>query len=288
MEDLCIIPEDNPIGASFRSAVKSQKMIFMAGLPGTSKSLLLQQLTILGYQAGRGVHSLQWDTSRAAFETDEWLGRFPEVDSVTHPAVRRAVGIWARAAVRDWHARHADDGDILVAELPVIGGRLAELMRPGDDASEAVLASAGVTMFVPIPTVEMREVITSIRARTSAVPRHEREARDAPISIVRAEWLFLRHVYNRWHGFEDCAGQDAEYDPTVYRAVFERLLRFRNAGFLDVDRTFSAPGSAYERPVPVTELHATAPEVAAAYAEVLRLYVGDQALDRATDGWWEY
>ena len=99
MQDLCIIPATHPIGACFRQAVRDKKMLFVAGLPSSGKSLLLQQLTILADQAGRGIHTMQWDTARRSFETPRWLARYPEVDDLTHPGIRKAVGLWVRAAV---------------------------------------------------------------------------------------------------------------------------------------------------------------------------------------------
>ena len=122
MADRCIIPADTPIGAHFRRAVGEKKVILVAGLPSSGKSLMLQQLTILADQAGRPIHTMQWDTARRPFETERWLDRYPERDDVTHPGIRKAVGFWVRGAVADWTARHRDDTAILIGELPVVGG----------------------------------------------------------------------------------------------------------------------------------------------------------------------
>jgi hypothetical protein len=287
MDDRCIIPPETAIGASFRKAVKSRKIIAVAGLPSSGKSLMLQQLSILAHQEGRRVHSMQWDSARRAFETPEWLARYPERDNITHPAIRKVVGLWVRKAIKDWYKVHADDRDILIAELPVVGGRFAELLQPQDDTAERTLRSEDVIFFVPVPTRDMRKTITGHRATTFANPRNEQETKDAPIHIVEADWIAARQLYNLWQGIESTREDEAIYDPDIYTSVFRRLLRFRNVEILDVNQSFETKGSAYERPFPVTELTAAAREVAATFDILAERYPGKLA-ETATDGWWEY
>ena len=106
MSDECIIPAGTAIGDALRAAVKARRMIFVAGLPSSGKSLMLQQLTILAHQAGRRIHSMQWDGARRAFETPEWLAKYPEVNDLTHPGIRKAVD-----GVDDDLLREAYDAD---------------------------------------------------------------------------------------------------------------------------------------------------------------------------------
>ncbi|CUX04025.1 hypothetical protein AGR2A_pc0117 [Agrobacterium genomosp. 2 str. CFBP 5494] len=287
VSETCVIPADDPIGARFRKAVSSRKIIFMAGLPSSGKSLLFQQLTILAHEAGRKVHSMQWDAARRAFETGAWLDKYPEKDHITHPGVRKAVGIWVRRGIERWVKDHPEQRDILIGELPVVGGRFVELLQKNDDQAEQILTSQTALFFVPVPTREMRNVITSQRAITFANPRNEQETKDAPIHIVEGEWLAARQLHNRWQGVPDLIERDREYDPEIYRTVFDRLLRFRNCEILSVDRKFQSKGSAYDRPVEVTELIAGADEVKASYDMLERLYPG-LAKEQAIDSWAEY
>ena len=287
MSDRCIVPADNPIGSSFRKAISSCKIIFVAGLPSSGKSLLLQQLTILAHQAGRNVHSMQWDSARRAFETGAWLKKYPETDNVTHPGIRKAVGLWVRRGVERWVEEYSAQEDILIGELPVVGGRFVELLQQADDSAENLLKSDAVLFFVPVPTREMRKVITGQRAKTFANPRNEQETKDAPIHIVEGEWLATRQLHNRWHGVPDVPDRDREYDPGIYIDVFNRLLSFRNSEILNVDRKFAIDGSAYDRPVEVRELTPSADEVQAAYHVLEMLYPGSAAA-RAADAWAEY
>ncbi len=287
MQDQCIIPADNPIGVSFRKSVATQKIIFVAGLPSSGKSLMLQQLTILADQEGRNLHAMQWDAARRSFETDKWLREYPEHNDLTHPGIRKAVGFWVRKAISDWTQDHANDNDILIAELPVVGGRFSELLQPLDDLAEAVLSSESVKFFVPVPTQEMRKVVTGYRAETFANPRNEQETKDAPIYIVERDWVAARQLYNGWRGIKNNADADAIYSPEIYREVFERLLRFRQFEILNVDQRFETHGSAYDRNMTVTELSAPPEAVQAAFDALRNQYPGEAA-DRATDGWAEY
>lgn len=286
MTDRCIIPADHPIGRSFRAATRDKRILFVAGLPSSGKSLMLQQLTILADQAGRRIHTMQWDAARRAFETPEALLRFPEVDNLTHPGIRKAVGLWVRGAVADWADAHADDTDILIAELPVVAGRFAEFLHPLDDAAEVVLTSKHVTFFVPVPSDPMRAVITGHRADTFANPRNEQETKDAPIHIVEQDWLAARQLHNRWNGVENDPTRDANYSAEIYRAVFEHLLRHRNFEILDVDQRFATTGSAYDRTMDVTEMAATRKEVTEVFARLDAEFPGD-AVERAVARWAE-
>ncbi len=282
-----IIPADNKIGVSFRSAVKTQKMIFVAGLPSSGKSLMLQQLAILAHQINRPVYTIQWDASRQSFETEEGLKKYPEHNNLTHPGIRKAAGIWIRQAVQAWFELNRSTNAILIAELPVVGGRFVELLQPIKDDAEAILSSSDVLFFVPIPTHEMRKVITGHRAETFANPRNDQETKDAPISIVQNEWMITRQLYNTWNNNEGSSGSDSDYCPEIYTQVFNRLMRFRHFEILNIDQSFGKGDSAYDRPVPVTEIYASDSEVSEILATIERLFPGKES-EKATDGWSEY
>ena len=44
----------------------ARRMVFLAGLPGTGKSLLVHQIGHLARAGGRAIHLLQWDVARPA------------------------------------------------------------------------------------------------------------------------------------------------------------------------------------------------------------------------------
>jgi hypothetical protein len=287
MTDRCIIPADTEIGRALRDAARERRLIAIAGLPGCGKSLLVQQLIVLARQAGRNVTILQWDAARRGFETPDWLARYPEHNDLTHPGIRKAVGLWSRDAVAHWRDTHSDASDLLIAELPVVGGRFAELLQPAEDAAEPFLAGAETVFFTPVPTVEMRRVIVGARAETFANPRNEQETKDAPIYIVENDWRDTRRLHNRWTGAQDDPETDAVYDPQVYAQVFERLGRFRPLRILSIDRPYAVVGSVYDGRKEVIELKPGAEAVRAAFAEVERRYPG-KAAGKATDDWAEF
>ena len=105
---MMVLPISSQIYTLFTTLAQSKRMVFMAGLPGVGKSLLIQQLALVAAQQGRQVHLIQWDVSRRAFEIPEIMARYPEIDGVTDPMIRKGVGIWARTAVKRWHEQYPD------------------------------------------------------------------------------------------------------------------------------------------------------------------------------------
>jgi hypothetical protein len=175
-----ILPPDSALFDALHQAAQARRCIFFAGLPGVGKSLLVQQQALLAHAAGRVVHLLQWDVARGAFETPALLARYPEVHGVTHPAIRRGVGLWVREAVQRWDATHPAPEHLLVGETPLVGNRLVELAQVHPDAVEPLLADHERTVFfIPVPTRNVRHAIERSRGREMASPRHAREAATA-------------------------------------------------------------------------------------------------------------
>src|SRR5262245_3729354 len=114
-------------------------MVFFVGLPATGKSLLVNEFATIARAAGREVHLVQWDVARPAFEATEAGHRYPVVGGRSDPLILRAVGLWARVKVAAWSHEFESPDHVLIGETPFIGGRLIELARETDDASEPVL-----------------------------------------------------------------------------------------------------------------------------------------------------
>ena len=203
-----VIPPDSALYAAFAETLVSTDRVFFAGLPGVGKSLLLQQMALMAAAAGRRVTLLQWDVARQPFESP----RYPLEDGATHPMVIRAVGAWLRGALVAW-ARHTDA--LLLGEVPLIGGRFMEIVRPADDAAEALLRDQRTRFLLPVPSIELRAHIESQRQRSIAAPRHENEAHDAPPDLLRALWRDL-HLVAAQLGQAPPAEDDAPYSPQIY------------------------------------------------------------------------
>ena len=210
------------------------------------------------------------DVARAPFETPELLGRYPEQEGVTHPAIRRAVGLWAREAVLRWHARHPDGPHLLIGEVPLIGERLSALAEVCPDAAESLLAGPATRFVIPVPSIPVRQRIEATRARTFASPAHEREAADAPPPVLRALW---RELHDLGVGLGIAAAApagDIPYDPEVYAGVYRHLLRHRRHETLTLDEILPVGGSVYDLDVAAGELAATPDEVAATMRRIER------------------
>jgi hypothetical protein len=270
-----IIPRESPLYAPLARMAEECRAVFFAGLPGAGKSLLVQQLALLAHAAGRRIHLVQWDVARAAFETPALLARYPEVDGVTHAAIRKAVGLWARDAVSRWHESYPDPAHLLIGETPLVGNRLVELAQVRPDAAEAFLASAATLFVVPVPSAMVRARIEAARERTSAAPVHGREAADAPPAVLRALWREIHELGRRLDGTA-APERNATYDPQAYARVYAHVLRHRHQTTLWVEELLPAAGSVYDLDVADGELIATPEEAAAIMRQIEADYTDEQ------------
>lgn len=277
-----ILPTDSNIYSTFQQLAAEQRMVFLAGLPGTGKSLLIQQLVLLAQRAGRTVHLLQWDVTRAAFETAVNLQTYPEIDGVTHPAIRKAVGLWARTAVYHWHQSH-DQTHLLIGEVPLIGNRLTELTQPLNDTAEPLLSDSACCFVIPTPSKAVRQVIEDSRAQTIAQPRHEKEARDAQPNVLQLLWQEVAEIGYQL-GLND--DKNLAYDPGVYTAVYQHLLQHRHHQTLPIDTVLTPNGSAYALRLNGSELAATPAEVAAIMQQIEQTFTSD-ALAHDVENWFQ-
>ncbi len=242
-----VIPRDWDAGAALEQLAARQSVVILAGLPGVGKSLLLQQLARMARASGRQVSLLQWDVARRAFETEAILARYPEVDGFTHAAIKRAAGLWARAAVWQWRQAHDATSHLLLGEAPLVGGRLVELATVAADEAEPFLASDEVRFVLPVPSREVRRLIEAARLRSNRSPAHERERGDAPPNVLRALW---EDVYREGAATgllpAVAPAGDIPYDPDAYRAVYTSWLGARHLTVLEIDRQLEPAGSVYE------------------------------------------
>ena len=282
------MPHDTPYIARLRELAQSHRMVFIAGLPGVGKSLLLRELAEAAHRQGRRVHLLQWDVARRPFDAPALLARYPEVDGITHAVLRKAAGLWARDAAAAWAEYHDGDGAMLAGETPLIGHRFVELARPAQDAAEAALSSAATRFFVPVPTVSVKEAIEAARTATTAKPRHERERNDAVPSVVRLLWAELLDAATQLAAANgDPPPVNVGYDPETYVAVFSKALSHRNWEPLPVEVALPQQDrSVYDVDAPIVDLAPSDPEAEAYVARVEREYPDLEALQRETAAWW--
>lgn len=279
---MLLIPISSQLYKILKVFADTRRMVFVTGLPGVGKSLLIQQLALIANEAGRKVHLLQWISARKAFETAHNLARYPEVDGVTAPAIRKAVGLWSREAVQAWHEQYPDPDHILIGELPLIGNRLIELAEKHDDPVESLLGSEEVQFVIPVPSWEVREVIEAARARTLADPQHEQEKQDAAPNVLQALWEEVNDLARQMQLTK--ANPKTPYNPYIYGGVYEALLRHRHIKTLLIDQVLRPIKSVYEMDVVESQLQATAAEVARYLQQVDARYP-PQALQAAVTNW---
>ena len=277
-----VLPRESHVFQTLHQAVLERRCVFFAGLPGVGKSLMIQQAALIAQEAGRAVHLLQWDVARGAFETPGILGRYPEVDGVTHAAIRKAVGLWAREGVRRWDQAHPEARHLLIGETPLIGNRLIELAQRREDGVEPLLAGRQTLFLIPAPSREVRQAIEAARAREMADPRHDRERANAPPTLVRAHFKEINQVAGLLGLPASRAGGD--YDPDVYVGVYRRLLRFRHATVLPLTSVLPVRVSPYDLDEVASELLPTRNDV-----DRLMAWVDGRSqaeLQREVDDWY--
>lgn len=274
-----ILDDDPALREALERLAAAARLVFVAGLPGTGKSLVIRELARVSVNAGRLVHLLQWDVARPRFETTTAGQRYPVADGVTQPTVRKAVGLWARRALARWQRRHPGAEHLLIGEAPLVGGRLIELARPADDAAESLLSARACRFVIAVPSVDVRRFIEGERDRRAARPRNAREREDAPPAVMRALWREIVDVGRRM-GIS-VVGTDVPYDPEVYRLVYEGLLRHRHTDLMRLETVLATKDlSVYDFTVPHRDLLPDEHEAEAAIMEAESRGAGD------VERWW--
>ena len=268
---MIVIPISSALYQEIHTLAQERRMVFMTGLPGVGKSLLIQQLALIAHGVGRRVHILQYNDARQPFETADLLARYPEIEGVTDPMIRKGVGLWSRQAIVAWAAAYADPEHILIGELPLIGNRLIELVEVLDDPAEPLLAGPQSQFVIPIPSWEVREVIEETRAQTIADPRNELEKLDAPPNVLQALWQEV-NLLARQAGLTK-ARPDSPYNPYIYGGVYELLLRNRPALPLMIDQVLRPQRSVYELEIHIERLRPTESAAAAIIQKVEEQYL---------------
>jgi hypothetical protein len=248
-----------PPGSAFHGALvalaERARMVFLAGLPGTGKSLCIHQLAHLAHARGRRIFLLQWDVARPPFEAHPAGRAYPIDRGVTHGVIRLAVGRWAREAIARWSGEHPGLEALLIGETPLVGNRLVELARSVADAAEPLLAAPSARFVVPVPSLAVRAHIEAERVRRAAAPLHEREREDAPPEVMRDLWRQLRAAAVTLGLAPPTSDPDPPYDPDTYAAVYLAVLGNRHRERLALDAILPTSSlSPYDVRSPRTDL----------------------------------
>jgi hypothetical protein len=283
MNNGIILAADSTIYKTFEEAL-DKRMVFFAGLSGVGKSLYIQQFSQMAANAGRTIHLLQWDVTREAFQSEEVLAKYPEIGGVTHPMIRKAVGVWTRQGIAQWHKQYPEAEHILIGELPLIGNRLMEIVQQHSDEVEPLLESEQAQFFLPVPSTTVRQHIIGCRTSTIDQPSHEREAADAPPDVVNQHWQEIRQFAVQ-QGLVDSTSP-TDYDPTTYTAAYMHLLQHRNAQSITVDEVLDIDTSVYVLGDIASEIAASKKATAQIYDQLESQYTLEQ-VQKMTDHWYQ-
>jgi len=276
-----LLGPDSAIGREFGRAATECRCVFFVGPPGVGKSLMIQQFALIAQQRGRSVHLVRWDVARRVFETHPGATHYPEVDGVTHPAIRWAAGLWVRDAVLRWQLDHPESADLLIGEAPLVGNRFVELAQPRDDRAEGLLRAAVTEFFVPVPSVAVRRSIQRSREAELRQPRHEQERANATPRLLTELWQEVQRA-GEGHGLPGVQlGRD--YRPQTYAAVYGRLLHARRHTVLRIDELLPVEVSAQELGTVAGELIPSQAKARQLLSEVDSCEPGE--LERAVLNW---
>ena len=72
---MLVIPIASNLHKVIKEIVQSKRIIFVTGIPGVGKSLLIQQMAIIASEAGRQVDLLRYNLAGWPVETEVNIGR---------------------------------------------------------------------------------------------------------------------------------------------------------------------------------------------------------------------
>ena len=282
-----IIPPTSQVYMMLNRLVDNQRIVFLTGLPGVGKSLLLNQLAHLAHFSGHQVYLLQWDILRDAFMTNRIASLFPDTDGITHSVIRRAAGLWVRQAVAQWHQEHLGEKSLLIGEAPLIGNRLLELVLPRNDAAESILLEKSTRFVLPIPSRRIRRLMETARQTSIKNPRNSRELNDAAPEVLKALWRELIRAAMALNIPTPPKGSDEDYDPRIYESVYLQVLKHRRYEITRLNITLSTHSrSVYTFNMPVEELIPNASEVSHSIEEVEHTYPNLHGLEQEMEEWY--
>lgn len=284
---MLVLAAGSPLHTALAALAATARVVVVAGLPGTGKSLLIHQLAQLAHGTARSVSLLQWDVARPVVEGSPAARAYPASHGVTHGMVRVAVGRWARGAIAAWDSGRPADA-LLIVEAPLVGHRLVELGRPTADAAEPLLSGPRTRFIVPVPSRTVRAHLEAERGRRALAPRHPREREDAPPDVLRDLWWQLARLAAALGLAALPPGtEDLPYDPAIYAAVYAHVLRRRHVEVLTMDAVLPAGAlSPYDFGVPVEDLRPAPEEAPGLVDAAAREWADPQELATAIERWY--
>lgn len=231
-----IIPENSSVFQQLAQVAKAAKVVALSGLPGTGKSLYMNQFKQIAESLGKTVTVIQWDVARKAFETPEIFARYPMGDGVVHNGVKLSVGYWLMDTLKTWLEENESPQMQLLIEAPLVGHRFIELAQiQADKQLESFLQTDDFQMIVPIPSTEVRAKIEADR-RAQLADDATTWMGAKPVVMLQL-WKMICGIANKFGRAISMEGQPA-YDPEICAFVFAEILKNRHFVPLHINEVF--------------------------------------------------
>ncbi len=230
-----LIPKEDPLSIHLTDLAQKVKIVVFIGLPGTGKSLLINQFYQLTKAQGREPQIIQWDVARKEFETEKNRNLFPTKSGQVHPVVRLSAGYWLLDYLKQWSQKNFEIlQKVLLVEAPLVGNRFSELIHlQSDQELEQYLSSKKVQFVLPVPSLKVRDKIEDDRALQ--VSETAKTWSGAKPSVMRQLWLDTLNIAKT---LDITTFQGEKYDPQVYAKTYQLLSHRRNLRILPIDRVY--------------------------------------------------
>jgi len=219
------IPTSHPVFTSLENLAKSSRIVVFVGLPGTGKSLYINQFHQIALQQNRKVEIIQWDVVRKSFETEKISTLYPTIQGQTHAGIRLIASNWLLAYLKKWHGQNVKDNRaLLMIEAPLVGGRFSNLVHIQDDtALEKVLSQTSTQFILPIPSNKVRLKI--VEERKAQIKEDATKWSGAKPSVLKQLWLDTLHIGNEIGLVNE---KTEAYEEMSYATIYGHILRHRN------------------------------------------------------------
>lgn len=256
-------------------------MVVFSGLPGTGKSLYINEFYHMCQALSRELTVIQWDIARKAFETKKIMERYPMKDSMVHDAVKLMGGVFLLEQIKKWYTEK-NDNDLLLIEAPLVGGRFIELVALQDDPNlELILSSPKTQIVMPIPSKTVREEIEKERAKQ--VDEDSKVWIGAKPSVMKILW---KHVCEIAQEFGKDMEADIAYDPQIIEYVFKKVTKHRNFVPLYINELFDVPPQAETGLHNLSSLKASSEEADQICDIIAVKYPSIEAMQQESSSWY--
>jgi len=279
-----LIPTDSNVYQQIEALADQAKVVVFVGLPGTGKSLYINQYYAIARAKNKAVDIIQWDVARKSFETAKLKTIFPIKNGQTHAGTRLSAGLWLVDYIKFWQLQNENKKDkILLIEAPLVGNRFSELAHlQSEPLLESFLSSGQVQFLLPIPSLAVRKKIEA--DRESQVPESAVSWSGAKLSVMHQLWLDTLDIARKKQLIET---KNNAYCPALYSKIYNKILRHRNVTMLEVNEIFDMKIQNEASLHGLINILPRAAEVRQMSTIIQKLYKNRDEMNDKADAWFE-